>query len=103
MGTLIDRAETDVAFVDGGDRLLVAAADLEQATGWVLKPEGLCRGDVCVPVRDRTSLVDDAGRIDIAAFATALGRVAATDVATGVAVLGDGGADRPARQGLGRT
>jgi len=96
MGTLIDRNETEVAFVDAGDRLLLGAADLEQATGWVLKPEGLCRGDVCVPVRDRTALVDGEGRIDIAAFATALGRVAATDVANGVAVLGDGGADRRA-------
>ena len=54
-----------------GDRVLVDPASLEAATGWVLKPEGLCRGSVCVPVRDRDALVVD-GAIDVAAFAAAL-------------------------------
>ncbi|MGZ8762145.1 MAG: redoxin domain-containing (seleno)protein, partial [Acidimicrobiia bacterium] len=41
-----------------GQRLLADTASLADATGWVLKPEGLCRDDVCVPVpvRNRDAL-----------------------------------------------
>ena len=28
----------------------VTVADFESGTGWELKPEGACRGDVCVPL-----------------------------------------------------
>jgi peroxiredoxin len=45
--------------------------DVEAAIGWTLKPEGLCRGDVCVPVRDRDALFVD-GRLDVGRVAEAL-------------------------------
>ena len=44
------------------------ALALAAHTGWTLKPEGLCRGEMCVPVRDRAAL-GDADGIDLAAFA----------------------------------
>ena len=59
------------ATVDGG-RVLLAPADLPSALGWELKPEGLCQGDRCVPVRDRDALLDG-DRIDAVAVAELLG------------------------------
>jgi hypothetical protein len=30
--------------------LAVTAAEFETATGWAIKPEGACKGEVCVPL-----------------------------------------------------
>ena len=35
----------------------VSAADVESRLGWVLKPEGLCKGEACVPVQGHPTLV----------------------------------------------
>jgi hypothetical protein len=32
------------------DRLNVDLSEFERRTGWAIKPEGACRGDVCVPI-----------------------------------------------------
>ena len=32
------------------DSLWLSAADAEKATGWTLKPEGMCRAELCVPL-----------------------------------------------------
>ena len=78
-----------------GDRALVEPAAFEAASGWVLKPEGLCRGSVCVPVRDRSDLVvGDA--IDVAAFGAAVGRPVVIDAAEGVIAIGAPAAERVA-------
>jgi hypothetical protein len=69
--------------------LLVAPHDVMHATGWELRDEGLCHGDVCVPVRDRDALVVD-GDIDLMGFAAALRRPLALERDPPVAVLGDG-------------
>ena len=37
----------DVAAHDG---LWVSPVDAERVTGWTLKPEGMCRDDLCVPL-----------------------------------------------------
>jgi hypothetical protein len=91
--TIVDRDRATVVHaVPGDDTLLVDADDLARATGWTLKPEGLCRGNVCVPVRNRDAIVHGP-RLDLQAFADALHRPVALEPAAGLAVLGDASAD----------
>src|SRR5215470_12990296 len=96
MLTLIEgerRHAIGAEFADGG--VQVDAADVEGALGWKLAPEGLCRGSVCIPVRDRAALVKPSG-LDLAALAALLGRPLALDLAERVAALGDSAVDRAA-------
>ena len=87
--TLVDDdREVTIRATPHGDTLLVAPDDLARATGWTLQPEGLCREDVCVPVRDRGSLVTADG-IDLRAFGAAHGRPVALEPDAGLAVLGE--------------
>jgi len=74
------------------DRMLLDPSSVAELTGWVLKPEGLCHGDVCVPVRDPQLTVD--GAIDAAHFAGALGRPVVVDAAAGVVAIGERSAER---------
>jgi len=81
---------SDEARVSGarlGERLLIGVDDLPVATGWELKPEGLCRGDVCVPVHDPAGLVDG-DLVDLAQVAARIGAVIAVDAGEGIAVFG---------------
>jgi len=92
--TIIDGQETHaVAAAIRGDSVRIPPDALRSAFGWTLKPEGLCQGDVCIPVRDRDALVDDDG-IDLAGFADLLGRPLALDVEERAAALGTSSAER---------
>jgi len=88
----------DVMQVNGeamSTTVLLAPDALEAATGWDLRAEGLCRGDVCVPRRDGDGLlVDD--RVDLAAFASLVRRPLAYDADSRIAVLADAPDDRAA-------
>ena len=75
--------------------LWISPRDLEQATGWSMKPEGFCLGDVCVPVPagDRSRYVDG-DRLNAAAFWRRLGNPIVHDASGEIWVLGTGASDR---------
>lgn len=85
--TILDEREVTADARVDGDHLWVSPADLTTATGWVRKPEGLCRGDVCVPVR--TEIDGDDDTLDLAAVAAALGKKVVFDPAGPVAAIAD--------------
>jgi hypothetical protein len=86
MATVLnEHGELTVAAADG---LWLSAEDAERATGWTLKPEGMCRDDLCVPMPVRD------GRIDVAAFWARLGQPVVHDTGGDTWVLGAGAAQR---------
>lgn len=48
------------------ESLVMARSDFEAGTGWELKPEGACRGDVCIPLADPP----EGDSVDVAALAS---------------------------------
>lgn len=54
-------------------------------TGWEAKPEGLCKGDACVPA---PGVVLDSGELSVERLADRLGMPLLTDEATGLMALG---------------
>jgi hypothetical protein len=70
---LTDRGEFEVAAKGG---LRVSPEDAEEITGWTLKPEGMCREELCVPLGDEARRDGD---VDIAAFWRTLGHPIVSD------------------------
>jgi hypothetical protein len=80
-----------------GEKLWLSPAELEIATGWSSRPEGLCRGSVCVPIppgRERELLRGD--QIEVAALWRRLGQPLVHSADGGAWVLGTAAADRAA-------
>lgn len=78
---LIDESEAEVDATIDGDAFLITHDELLRTTGWDLKPQGLCKGSICVPYRS------DGDRVDLADVATALGRAFVISEEGGVAAL----------------
>lgn len=67
------------------ERLSVPLGEFEAASGWSLKPQGACRGDVCVPLPP--DAVRD-GEVDVQAVAEQLGMPLVHDADAGLWALG---------------
>ena len=61
----------------------LSADELRQATGWELKPEGLCRDDLCMPFPS-----DDLSGVDLELLSRRLGMPLLHDADHGVWALG---------------
>lgn len=92
---VVDGAVHPLPGTVAGDDLIVDAAALTDATGWHLRAEGLCRGDVCIPRFSLDGLERDGG-LDLAVFARALGRPLAAEPAVALAVLAESPDDQAA-------
>jgi hypothetical protein len=66
----------------------VSLADFARATGWQLKPEGLCIDEICVPVREANRLTDGTS-IDLVEFARVTKQNIVFDRQRQVAALGE--------------
>lgn len=60
------------------DTTTIDPLDFQARTGWAIKPEGACKGDVCVPLPS----------LDVDAVAARLGMPVVVDTASGVRALG---------------
>lgn len=77
-----------------GERWLMQPEAFTVLTGWSLKPEGLCRENVCAPIYRKGEVISPEGLIDLAAAAPVVGLSAVVDARRGVAALGASAAAR---------
>lgn len=93
---LCDQSETACSsgHVDD-DNLWVSAAELTAATGWSLKPEGFCKGEICVAATSANTapLIQD-NRINVSGFWRHLGHPVVHDDTSTVWALGASARDR---------
>jgi hypothetical protein len=64
---------------------LVEAEELRVRTGWAIKPQGACKGEACVPLRED---VMRNGLVDLHVFAPRLGMPLVHDAEYGLWALG---------------
>lgn len=76
------------------EALWLGRADIERATGWQWKPEGLCHEDTCVPLPRGAAGLLQGDRLDLAAMWRHMGQPVVHDGEGSTWVLGTGAAQR---------
>jgi hypothetical protein len=87
---IVDQTASPVELVGGSLDVELTIDAFEEATGWSVKPEGFCRGKVCVPAG---KAVAD-GTVDLKAYATLTGRPIVVSAEECAISLGTAAADR---------
>lgn len=92
---LHEQRETTVADARAtAEALWLGRADIERATGWQWKPEGLCHEDTCVPLPRGAAGLLQGDRLDLAAMWRHMGQPVVHDDEGSTWVLGTGAAQR---------
>ena len=86
---------TTVELSEQSGEFSISNSALEQATGWSLKPEGLCREQVCVPVRNAAAL-NKGNQINFAEFARLMRLNILIDAQRKIVALGEQAENRSA-------
>ena len=92
---ILTDAVVSVAGEAEGDALWLSPSELAKS-GWEWKPEGLCRGPLCVPVPPRAPWVRGAGedvRVDLAGLARHMGQPVAASAPHRVWSIGEASED----------
>ncbi len=83
-----DGETTDVEVASNFGEFVISLDDFARATGWQLKPQGLCIDEICVPVREAKRLTDGTS-IDLVEFARVTQQNIVFDRQRQVAALGE--------------
>jgi hypothetical protein len=90
-----ERATTGVDAKSAGGGLWLSGDDLKRVSGWVHKPEGFCKGDLCVPVPPpRANEFVANGSYNLAALANLLGLPTVSDAELNVWCFGEAASER---------
>ena len=68
--------------------LEVEAREIEHRTGWHFRPEGACKGEVCVPLAGTGAEVRADGKVDATGLSARLGMPLLHDAQEGLWALG---------------
>ena len=66
----------------------ISTGDFERETGWQLKAEGACKGDVCIPLPDFPQSEKAEENVDAVAIARAMGLPVVEDTEHGLISIG---------------
>ena len=90
LGLVVNREgeTTAVGISSNFGEFAISLDDFARATGWQLKPQGLCIAEICVPVRDAKTLTNQT-QIDLVEFARVTKQNIVVDQERKVAALGE--------------
>ena len=90
LGLVVNREgkTTAVEVASNFGEFAISLDDFARATGWQLKPQGLCIAEICVPVRDAKTLTNQT-QIDLVEFARVTNQNIVVDQERKVAALGE--------------